>query len=205
MAEITLINADSATQSGKADLILTDPPFELPGQRLAEILHRFEAPHLVLITTLRQLLEFMPHSRWQFAFDFVLDGVAPKKSKSRQQPNYTHQTGVYLKLPGVKSAFDRYRRQRSDQFSAAAGYWPTLFHAPRSNLEAHGLAKNQNAITDLLGSFAIQSVIDPFAGSGVVGIAAAELDINCTLIEANAEHVATARRLLRFIGAKIAV
>ena len=34
---------------------------------------------------------------------------------------------------------------------------------------------------------------------------AAELDINCTLIEANAEHVATARRLLRFIGAKIAV
>ena len=36
MAAITLIEADSATQSGKADLIFADPPFDLPGDVLAK-------------------------------------------------------------------------------------------------------------------------------------------------------------------------
>ena len=44
MAAITLIEADSATQSGKADLIFADPPFDLPGDVLAEILQRYDAP-----------------------------------------------------------------------------------------------------------------------------------------------------------------
>ncbi|MBK7542817.1 MAG: hypothetical protein IPI57_13805, partial [Candidatus Competibacteraceae bacterium] len=92
MAAITLIEADSATQSGKADLIFADPPFDLPGDVLAEILQRYDAPHLVLIATMRQILAFASLSPWAFSFDFVLDGVMPKQSKSRQQPNYTHQT-----------------------------------------------------------------------------------------------------------------
>lgn len=104
--------------SAIADFV-TDPPFEMPGKRLAEIVARYRVQHLVLITTMRQLLEFMPHTPFELAFDFVIDGVAPKQSKSLQQPNYTHQTGVYLKRTGVKSAFNRKLRQRSDQFSAA--------------------------------------------------------------------------------------
>lgn len=200
MAKITLIHGDSATLNGSADLILTDPPFDLPGKKLAAILARFDAPHIVLITTMRQLIELMPVSPYEFAFDFVLNGVAPKQSKSLHQPNYVHQTGVYLKRLGVASVFNRKRRPRSDQFTAAPGYWPTLLHAPREAMQIHGMAKNQSIITDLLGSFSVTSVLDPFAGRGTVGLAAADLDITCTLIERNAEHIKTAEKSLRFIG-----
>ena len=127
---ITLIHGDAADHGRAADLILTDPPYEMPGSELARIIGGFDAPHLVLITTMRQLLDFLPRTDWRLNFDFVLDGVAPKKSKSLQQPNYTHQTGVYLTRPGVKSVFGRKLRQRSDVFEAN-GYWPTIFHAPR--------------------------------------------------------------------------
>lgn len=205
MAKITLICGDSAMLSGEADLMLTDPPFEMPGKRLAEIVARYRVQHLVLITTMRQLLEFMPHTPFELAFDFVIDGVAPKQSKSLQQPNYTHQTGVYLKRTGVKSAFNRKLRQRSDQFSAALGYWPTIIHAPREDMQTHGMAKNLAAITDIIGAFSVQSVVDPFAGRGTVGLAAAELDIDCTLIERDSEHVESARKLLHFVGNSIEV
>ena len=70
--------------------------------------------------------------------------------------SYTH---LYFKKPEAKSAFDRYSRQRSDTFSAEPGYWPTIFHAPRQNVKAHGLAKNQAVITDILGSFTVRSVL----------------------------------------------
>ena len=167
---------------------------------LAEILQRYDAPHLVLIATMRQILAFAPLSPWAFSFDFVLDGVMPKQSKSRQQPNYTHQTGAYFKKPEAKSAFDRYSRQRSDTFSAEPGYWPTIFHAPRQNVKAHGLAKNQAVITDILGSFTVRSVIDPFAGSGTTGMAAYDLGLDCLMIEKDSAHVATIKKLLRFVG-----
>lgn len=69
-------------------------------------------------------------------------------------------------------------------------------------MQTHGMAKNLSAITDLLGSFAVQSVIDPFAGRGTVGLAAAALDMACMLIERDAAHIASAVNALRFIGEK---
>ncbi|MDV7391887.1 hypothetical protein RZS08_11055, partial [Arthrospira platensis SPKY1] len=136
---------------------------------------------------------------WRLGFDFVIDGVMPKKSKSLQQPNYTHQTGVYLTAPGVRSAFNRRRRQRSDVFEET-GYWPTIFHAPRDRVAEHGHAKNIDAITDLLGSFDVTDVCDPFAGSGSTALAAFDLGIQFTVIERDAKTFADMRRTLRFIG-----
>ena len=200
MATITLIHGDAADHGRAADLILTDPPYEMSGSELARIIGGFDAPHMVLITTMRQLLDFLPRTDWKLNFDFVLDGVTPKKSKSLQQPNYTHQTGVYLTRPGVKSAFGRKLRQRSDVFEAN-GYWPTIFHAPRTS--AHGYAKNLAAITDLLGSFDVQSVIDPFAGSGITALAAFELCLVATAIERDADAFALMRANLKFLGVRV--
>lgn len=201
MASITLIHGDAAQHGGSADLILTDPPYDLPGRQLAAIIERYQAPHLVMLTTMRQLLEFMAVGGWQLNFDFVFDAVMPKQSRSRQQPNYMHQTGVYLTRPGVKSVFNRQRRQRSDVFEAN-GYWPTIFHAPRENLRQHGMAKNTDSITDLLGSFEVASVLDPFAGSGTTGFAALELGLDCTLIDIEASSYEAMKQGFRFIGAK---
>lgn len=197
--QVTLIHGDAADHGRACDLILTDPPYEMGGAELARIIGKYEAPHLVLITTMRQLLEFMACTDWRLAFDFVLDGVVPKKSRSYQQPHYLHQTGVYLTRPGVKSAFDRRRRQRSDVFEAN-GFWPTLFHAPRDNIQAHGHAKNAQAITDLLGSFAVSDVCDPFAGSGTTGVAAWELDLPCVMIERDPEIFAELKGMARFMS-----
>lgn len=200
MAQTTLIHGDARDHGCAADLILTDPPYQLDGGELAQILARFDAKHLVLLTTMRQLLDFMRCGEWRLAFDFVIDGVMPKKSMSNMQPHYLHQTGVYLTRPGAKSVFDRKRRQRSDVFEGN-GYWPTIFHAPRDNVQSHGHAKNAQAITDLLGSFDVGSVVDPFAGSGSTGIAAYDLDLQCTLIERDRKTFDALKRTCRFMSA----
>lgn len=172
----------------------------MPGQELARILSCHQADHLVLITTMRQLLGFVQHApEWRLAFDFVIDGAAPKQSKSRHQPNYLHQTGVYFTRSGAKSAFDRRRRQRSDTFESN-GYWPTIMHAPRDRMGEHGHAKNVQAITDILGSFAVSSVLDPFAGTGSTAMAAFELEISAALIEKDPAKFEAMQRSLRFFG-----
>lgn len=195
-----LICGDAGLYPQACDLILTDPPYELAGDKLAWILNTYQSDHLVLITTMRQLLGFMAASNWEFGFDFVFDGVAPKKSRSMQQPNYTHQTGVYLTRNGAKSRFNRKLRQRSDVFEAN-GYWPTLFHAPRTAMHESGYAKNLDAMTDLLGSFDLQSVCDPFIGSGTTLLAAFDLDLDCTGIEKDPVQFTKTLQTVRFIGA----
>lgn len=198
MAKITLHHADAIKINTMADLIMTDPPFDMPAAQLAGILDGIQAEHLVLITTMRQLLGLVKCSDWELAFDFVLDAVTPKKSMSLQQPNYTHATGVYMTRPGAKSIFNRKRRQRSDTFDNK-GYWPTVLRAPRERLADHGMAKNQTAITDILGCFDVSHVCDPFAGSGTVGLAAYELEIDCTLIEKDQQHYALLEQTFRFL------
>lgn len=201
MEKIIIIHGDAENYKLQADIMLTDPPFNLPGKKLAKIVDNYMVNHLLLITTMRQLLDFMIETDWVLSFDFVLDSVAPKKSNNMRQPNYTHHTGVYLHKPGFTSCFNRKHRQRSETFEAN-GYWPTIFHAPKERGNLHGMAKNSTAITDLLGSFEAKSVIDPFAGSGTTGMAAWELGLNCTLIEKDENHVNEAYSLLRFIGAQ---
>lgn len=202
MAEIQLICGNALDNPLDSDLIMTDPPFDMAGQDLAQIIDQCSARHLVLITTMRQLLGFLQYSKWELSFDFVLDAVAPKKSRAIHQPNYTHHTGVYLHRAGEKSLFNRKKRQRSDVFEAN-GYWPTIFHAPRERAQEHGMAKNVNAITDLLGSFEIDTVADPFAGSGTIGLAAFELDINCKMIELDRKNCDHIKNTFKFFNVRL--
>lgn len=192
-----LIHGDAGDHAVEADLIITDPPYEMPGQRLASILDDYRSDHLVLITTMKQLMAFMQHSNWSLSFDFVLDGVSPKKSKSLQQPNYVHQTGVYLTRNKAKSLFNRKLQQRSDVFELN-GYWPTIFHAPRDM--SGGYAKNETAFTDLLGSFDCDTIVDPFAGTGTSGWAAIETGKSSTLIELDDKAFERLMAAFRFTG-----
>lgn len=201
---IKIANKDSEFFTASADLIFTDPPFDMSASKLIQILRNYQADHLVLITTMAQLKGVFQSMDWDFAFDFVIDAVVPKQSKSIHQPNYTHQTGVYMKKPGVKSVFNRKKRQRSDAFDNK-GYWPTVVRAPRNRMSDHGMAKNVEAITDILGSFEIQSVVDPFAGSGSVGLAAFDLGLDCILIEKSPVFFEQIRKTLGFIGASLEV
>lgn len=200
MATIKLIFGDAKEQHISCDLIVTDPPFDMPGSLLSDIIKKQDCGHLLLISTMRQILEFVPLMNWKFGFDFVLDAVTPKKSKSIHQPNYTHHSGVYLYKDGEKSLFNRKKRQRSDVFEGN-GYWPTIFHAPKERVQQHSLAKNADAITDLIGSFDVKTVADLFAGSGTIGMSAFELGLDCTLVELDPESCESISSYFKFMGA----
>jgi DNA modification methylase len=198
MAKITLIHADSKKIKTSADLILTDPPYEMPGCDLDEIIANIESEHIVMLTTMRQLHQFLSSSNWELNFDFVFDCVAPKKSMNFQQPNYLHQTGVYLTKPGVKSIFDRRQRPRSDVFEGNH-YWPTIIKAPRASGQK-GYAKNEVAFTDLLGSFKAGKIVDPFAGHGTTGISCFTLDLECELIEKDDQAFNSMKQKFSFLA-----
>lgn len=147
-------------------------------------------------------MDFAAQTDWKLSFDFVLDAVAPKKSNSLHQPNYLHQTCVYMTRGAAKSAFNRKRRQRSDVFEGN-GYWPTIIRANREGMQDHGHTKNLGAVTDIIGSFDVGSIADPFAGSGTTGLAAQELDLDCLMVEKSAENIALIKKRFLFIGYKI--
>jgi len=198
MAKIKVICGSALDVKTSADIILTDPPFDFDATKLSAALDNVSCDHLILITTMKQLIELLSVSTWELSFDFVLDAVVPKKSMNIHQPNYTHATGAYLKRNGAKSLFSRKLRQRSDTFDNL-GYWPSIIRAPRERLEQHGMAKNLNAMTDILGSFNVKSVCDPFAGSGTTAHAAFELDIDVTLVELNEVHCIQIEKEFRFM------
>lgn len=197
MAKITLINDDANNHSIAADMIVTDPPFEMSGQQLHDIISQYNAPNLLLICSLRQLVEFANLTSYKMGFDFVLDLVAPKQSKSQRQPNYIHAQAVYFYKS--KSVFNRKHGERSDVFTK--GYCPTIIRASRERNNEHGMAKNEQAIQDMLSFFEVTSVVDMFAGSGTVGLACLELDIDCTLIEKDAQHFEQMKQTFEFLGA----
>jgi len=182
MAKIKINNGSALDFPVDCNLIFTDPPFEMDGEELAKVFNRIECDHLFLLSTMKQFIELLHSSNWTLNFDLVLDTVTPKKSKSIHQPNYTHVNGFYLTRNGAKSIFSRKLRQRSDTFDNN-GYWPSIVRAPRERLGDHGMAKNEQAVVDIIGSFKADHVYDCFAGSGTTGFACVELNKQCTLTE----------------------
>jgi len=198
MAKIKLIKGNAKDYSLQADLMLTDPPFEMPGNEIASIINHYQVDHLVLICSMRQLLEFAKCSDWTLNFDLILDIVSPKKSKSMSQPFYTHVHAVYFTRNNAKTKFSRADCERSDVFTKS--YFPTIIRAPRERSDEHGHAKNVNAIKDVLACFRAHTVIDVFAGSGTTALACIELNIDCMLIELDDVNCASISKTLKFFG-----
>jgi|SRR6478609_1552483 len=201
MATITLTEGDARQVATSGDLIFTDPPFEMSTADLLGALANVDSDQLVLICTMRQLIGVASRSDWNLNFDFVLNAGSPRKSMSQRAPHYVHQTGAYLTRGSAKSLFSRNARQRSDVFKL--GYWPTIIHAPRERSQDHGMAKSAAVFTDILGSFDARSVVDPFAGSGTVGLAAFELGLDCQMVELKTENCKLIRDQFRFLGVRV--
>lgn len=198
---ISIINGDAFNiDISPVDMLFTDPPFELPGAELQRLFSRISFRHLVLICSMHQALEYFKAADGiEFGFDLVVSHITPKKSRSYHQPNMLHSNILYFRKKGVKSAFDRRRVERHDQYGAT-GYYPSIFHAPKTNL-VYQYQKNQSMINDVLGAFDVHSVCDPFAGSGTTGIAMAENGIkDGLLIEKNKDAYIIMRGQLMLLG-----
>ncbi|EGP02584.1 hypothetical protein AAUPMG_12731, partial [Pasteurella multocida subsp. multocida str. Anand1_goat] len=156
------------------DMIFTDPPFEMSGKDLLKVLNNFDYKHLVLICSIHQALDLYKLSDLDFSFQLVISHMTPTKNRSYQQPHIVHSNILYFRKRGVKSVFDRRRVQRYDTYSdEKTAYFPSIFHAPKTDL-VYKYQKNQNMINDLIGSFDVESVLDPFAGSGTTLLACLE-------------------------------
>lgn len=177
---IATINKHSRDVVATADLIVADPPFEMNGVDLDAEIENFDAPHLLLITSMKQAIEFSKVTDMCFCFDLVLDLVSPKKSKSFHQPFYTHVNILYFKKNGVKTIFDRREGSRRDTYTS--NFFPSIIRAPKSSKESC-YQKNLHAAIDLLSYFSANSIIEPFAGSGTFSIAAHENKMQATAIE----------------------
>ena len=197
---IRIINDDAKNHGAKFDMIFTDPPFEMSGKDLLAVLDCYEFDHLVLIASLRQIIDFAKQTELEFCFDLVVSHITPKKSKSYAQPNYLHSNVAYFKRKGVKSAFDRRKVVRQDYYSDDANhYYPSVFHAPKTGMQ-YKYQKNQAMIDDLLGAFDVRTVCDMFAGSGTTGLAAYEHGIDCTLIEQDVDAFKILKRNFMMLG-----
>ncbi|HDR1345881.1 TPA: RsmD family RNA methyltransferase [Pasteurella multocida] len=172
---IKLIHSDSLkTDVPAVDMMFTDPPFEMSGKDLLKVLNNFDYKHLVLICSMHQALDLYKLSDLDFAFQLVISHMTPTKNRSYQQPHIVHSNAMYFRKSGVKSVFDRRRVQRYDTYSdEKTAYFPSIFHAPKTDL-VYKYQKNQNMINDLIGSFDVESVLDPFAGSGTTLLACLE-------------------------------
>ncbi len=197
---ITLINDSASNCTGTFDLICTDPPFEMKGHELHSMLSNFQFEHLVLIASMHQILQFAKITDLEFSFDMVVSHIKPKKSRNYHQPNYLHSNIVYFKKADVRSAFDRRLVQRHDHYSdKKSNYYPSIFHAPKTD-SVYKYQKNQNMMNDLIGAFDVQTVCDPFAGSGTTGLACLEHGKSCTLIEKNTEPFEIMQQQFELLG-----
>lgn len=195
---ITVINGNANDYSYSADMIFTDPPFDMSGKELNSIISKYNADHLLLVTIGKQYTEFCKLTDYEFVLDFIFDTVVPSKSKSKHQPHSNHNLIVYMRKKGVKSAFNRMIATRRDV--ATKGYFPTIFRASKNRMKEYGYAKNLTAITDLLSAFDIKSVIDMFAGTGTVAHACKELGKDCISIEQKRELTDQLYSEMSFLG-----
>lgn len=216
---IRITCGDAADFNTKTDLIFTDPPFEMSGKQLASILDQYQSDHLLMICSMKQLLEFSKHTEFKLNFDLVIDLVAPKQSKSANQPFYRHANVVYMTRNGARTRFNRKNGLRLDVLSGEAGYFPTIITANSERKQTHGHAKNKDAIFGILTCFNIESIVDPFAGSGTTGLACIEINermtnsikfsmnrkrINdITLIEKDQDNVKNMRQTFKFLGENV--
>ena len=200
MAKITILNDDAVNHRLTADMIVTDPPFEMSGEKLYSIVEQYDSNHIVLICSMKQLLDFYKVAKgYKLSWQLVMELCTPNRPIHYHLPAYTHCLVVYFIKNGEKSKFSRKNCQRHDVFEKS--YFPSLIKAPRERREEHGHAKNQQALQDILACFEVESVIDMFAGSGTTGLACLELDLDCTLIEKDTEHFNQMKQTFEFLGA----
>lgn len=199
MAQIKIIYGNAQDFEIAADMIVTDPPFEMKGAELYKIIERYHAEHIVLICSMKQLLEFYKVAQnYKLSWQLVMELSVPNRPIHYHLPHYTHCLVVYFIKNNKKSLFSRKDCQRHDCFEKS--YFPTIIKAPRERRETHGHAKNVEALQDILSCFNVNSVVDMFAGSGTTGLACLELGIACTLIEKDETHFKNMRQTFEFLG-----
>jgi 16S rRNA G966 N2-methylase RsmD len=168
----------------KADMVFTDPPYQLDIEDVNCALILSKVSHIVLICTFKQAAELYSLRSFDFRFDFVINAHIPKSFMNQKQPYYTHQTGVYFSEKDADTIFDC---NNAIGVRSEKAYWHTIIDAPRNTQDKHGHAKNIQGLIDVLSGFTAKTVIDMFSGSGSTLIACEKTGRRCYGMELD-EH-----------------
>lgn len=156
----------------QADLILTDPPFDMEARSVFQAITAFSDRYIVAgcgnhyMNLCRKL---------DFHFEVISQRSKPQSIPDTKKPQILHWNNAFLTQPGIEHCFDR---------GLAGGYFPSLIPAYKLDIQGNYAKPLQWAI-DLLSVCHAQTIADPFAGAGTVLIAAEKLGKTCYAIEIN--------------------
>lgn len=169
---LAIQNAEDAEEA-KADLICTDPPYELPVAGLDRIMRRHGQIAIVLAS---DRLAFGFARLWDFRLDFIWRHRKARKIPSKNLPILFHaHCAVFCTEPGIKTGWQKPRRDFPSVIEIENEY---------EDKEGCGYGKSAELFERMLSGFASARIVcDPFAGSLVTILASERLDKTCIAFE----------------------
>jgi hypothetical protein len=141
----------------RPDGIVSDPPYELPLERLRAILEPL-APRAVLMLGGRQAFTFLQAGPWEFHLDLIWRHRAPRLGRfsAKGIPVLYHANILLVSKPRVPLGW----RRPSTDFASIIDL-PVPDYVP-----GVGHGKAAEVFVEMLRGFALPTWIDPFLGSG---------------------------------------
>jgi len=165
-------DVDRLVGGEKADMVFTDPPYELKENQLVSVFENIDCNSICLLCTFKQAIFLCNH--YHFHFDFVFIANLPKSFMNKKQPYYLHQTGCYFTKDGKTS----FHCSNAIGVRSENAYWSTVINAPR-DITKHGHGKSIEGIIHCLSGWSAKVVLDPFIGSGSTLIACEKTNRQC--------------------------
>jgi hypothetical protein len=179
-AEHLVICGDSSTLDIDADLVVTDPPYDVPAAGVSTILTRY-SDRAAVIGSATQLFG-LAACGWVGRLEFIwLHGARSVPSANR--PIYMHTSiGVFTRPPLESCGWSRPDPDFSSVLSPASG------HLGYDEDNSHG--KSGWLVGQIIRGFTSSHIVDPFLGRGATLRGADSLGIASTGIEVDPGEVA---------------
>jgi len=168
-----------------SELVVTDPPYDMRGGDVMDIVGRF-APRAIVLCGDRQAFEIA--SIWRFALDLIWVHRTPRKFPTLHAPLMCHTHCVIITKPGVKS---EWQKPRPDYKSVIEIAGPEYEDTEMGHGKAAGL------FVLMMEGFKHRAIADPFMGTGAVVLACESSGRTCVGVEKEPSTLAVALERFR--------
>lgn len=184
--------ADAADFHTEADLICTDPPYDISIDNLDKVLRRHGS---LLIVLASDRLAFQLARLWDFRLDFIWHHQRPRKIPTKNLPILFHtHCAVFCAEPKIKTKWSRPTKSFPSVFEIEHEY---------EDKDGCGYGKSAELFRMMLAGFPdAQIICDPFAGSCATILAAEELQKTCIAFELDPQIAAVGLERMQRAGLK---
>lgn len=154
-----------------AELVLTDPPFELSARKVKASIET-QSDKFIVAGCGIEYHKLIASCNFKFHYEVVCKRSKPQSLPGMNGPQILHWSNAFLSKNGIH-CFDR---------DLADGYFPSIIEVGNTEIKvAH--AKPLKWAIDLLTACHAQTICDPFVGSGTTLIACEMLGKSCFAFE----------------------